>query len=80
MVENATSVLLAARVDFDRAAAGVSKRRLAKLTHIDRGVLTQKLLGHAEFKVSELVRIANALDLPAERWLTDLPSPEGVVA
>lgn len=53
-----------ARLEVERKAAGVSVASLAKATGIPRTTLRRHLAGLSEFKVSDVMKIAEHLNIP----------------
>jgi hypothetical protein len=71
---------IAHRVDAARRGQGVEIRPLSVATGIPRVTLTRMLAGDAEFKTSQLLRVAHELKADAASWITDLPKASRVAA
>lgn len=50
-------------------AAGISEAELSRRTLIPRSTLARKLAGVTEFTLSELIRVADALDVEPARFI-----------
>ncbi|TFD80680.1 XRE family transcriptional regulator [Cryobacterium sp. Sr8] len=69
MDTNITAIAL--KVDAARRAKGVGKLPLATAAGIPISTLTRMLSGNNDFKFSNLLRVAEALDVDPATWLRD---------